>query len=195
MGLALKKEKYTWQDYLDWSDDERWEVIEGVAYNMTPSPSFTHQKIAGNVYGILRDKLRGKPCTPAIAPLDVYLDDINFVQPDVMVVCDKNKLKEKIYGAPDVIIEVLSPHTSLKDKREKKALYERNGVKEYVIVDPLEQYVERFLPGPDGSYSKGDVFGPKEVLPLKSLDGLEISLWEVFEVEGPEKKLEISTSR
>lgn len=190
MGLALKDDKkYTWQDYLTWPDSERWEVIDGTAYNMTPSPSFNHQKIVGNIYGILREKLRGKPCTPAIAPLDVYYDDTNFVQPDVMVVCDKSKIKDRIYGAPDLIIEVLSPHTSLKDKREKKGLYERFGVKEYIIADPLEQYVERFFIGHDG-YSKGDVFGPKEVMPLKSLEGLEINLWEVFEVESPEEKSE-----
>lgn len=190
MGFALKEDKkYTWQDYLTWPDSERWEVIDGVAYNMTPSPTTKHQMLTGNLFGILSNHLKGKPCRALIAPLDVYYDDTNFVQPDVMVVCDKNKIKEKIYGAPDVIIEVLSPHTSLKDKREKKDLYERFGVKEYIIVDPLEQYVERFFIGSDG-YGKGDVFGPKEVMPLKSLEGLEINLWEVFEVEGPEEKFE-----
>lgn len=116
----------------------------------------------------------------------MYLDDTNFVQPDVLVVCDKKKVRDKIYGAPDLIIEVLSPATSLKDKREKKALYERFGVTEYIIADPLEQYVESFHLGPDGSYSKGDVFGPREVLPLKFLGGIEIKLWEVFEVEEAE---------
>lgn len=189
MGYALKKNegdcKFTWNDYLSWPDSERWEVIDGVAYNMTPSPTVRHQVLAGNLHNILKNGLKGKKCRAFIAPLDVYLDDTNFVQPDVLVVCDESKIKDKIHGAPDLIIEVLSPSTSLKDKREKKTLYEKFGVKEYIIVDPLEQYVERFHLGANGSFSVGDVFGPKEVLPLKSLEGLEIALWEVFEVEGP----------
>lgn len=186
MGLAQKKDtKYTWQDYLGWPDTERWEVIDGTAYNMTPSPSVRHQTLAGNFFSIMDKHLKGKLCRVFVAPLDVYLDDLNFVQPDVMVICDKTKIRDKIYGAPDLIIEILSPATALKDKREKKALYERYGVKEYVIVDPLDQFVERFFLGQDGTYDKGELYGPQEVINLKSLEGLEISLWEVFEVEGP----------
>ena len=111
----------------------------------------------------------------------------DVVQPDVFVVCDEKKITEaNIHGSPDLIIEVLSPAIALKDKREKKALYEKHGIKEYIIVDPTDQYVERFLFGEDGLYRKGDIFGPMEVLPIVGLEGIEISLWEVFEVEGPE---------
>lgn len=192
MGYALKEDKkYTWQDYLNWPDSERWEIINGEAYNMTPAPVIKHQDIAGNFFSILKQKLSGRQCRPFIAPTDVVLSEHDVVQPDLLVVCDKKKITAaNIQGAPDMVIEVLSPSTALKDKREKRDLYERFGVKEYLIVDPTEMYVERFLLGSDGGYGKGDVFGPKEVISLKSLDGLEINLWEVFEIEGPEEKIE-----
>ncbi len=189
MGNKLKKKgdrKYTWQDYLIWLEEERWEVINGEAYNMTPSPTFRHQKIAGNLYRILGNKLQGKRCIPIIAPLDVYLDDYNFVQPDVMVVCDEKKIRDKVYGAPDLIIEVISPATSLKDKREKKSLYERFSVKEYIIVYPEDLFIERYyLEGE--RYKEPDILGTQEILKLCSLEGIDIPLWEVFEIEIPEE--------
>lgn len=189
MGLALKKEKkYTWQDYLSWPEGERWEVIEGEAYCMTPAPSTKHQDIVINFITQLKQKLAGRPCRPLVSPTDVVFSEYDIVQPDILVVCDKKKITEtNVQGAPDMVAEVLSPSTSIKDKREKKALYERYGVMEYIIIDPLEQYVERFFIGSDGIYDKGEIVGPKEVLPLKSLEGIEICLWEVFEVESPEK--------
>jgi Uma2 family endonuclease len=193
MALPLRKgadRKFTWSDYLTWPDEERWEVIDGVAYNMTPSPTSRHQMLAGNFYRILANRLSGHRCRVFIAPLDVYFDDTNFVQPDVLVVCDEKKIKDRIYGAPDSVLEVLSPRTSLKDKREKRSLYERFGVKEYIIIDPLEEYVERFYLADGGIYGKGEVFGPLEVLPLRALEGVTVNLWEVFEVAGPEEKVE-----
>lgn len=178
------EKKYTWQDYLAWPDEERWEVIDGVAYGMTPSPSSRHQVVAGNFFALVRERLRGKSCRVFVAPLDVYLDDFNFVQPDVMVVCDEKKIRDRIYGAPDLVVEVLSPATSLKDKREKKDLYEKFGVREYVIVHPEEMLVERFFLS-EGGFKGPDVFGSQEVLPLLFLDGVEVLLWDVFEVEPP----------
>lgn len=178
------EKKYTWQEYLTWPDDERWEVIDGAAYDMTPSPSFQHQKVAGAFHAILREKLKGTRCVAAIAPLDVYLDDFNFVQPDVLVVCDEKKIRDRIYGAPDLVVEVLSPSTSVKDRREKKSLYEKFGVREYVIVHPEEMLVERFFLG-EGGFGGPDVFGSQEVLPLLFLEGMEVPLWEVFEVQPP----------
>ena len=188
MPLARKTErKFTYTDYVTWPNDERWELIDGQAYNMTPAPSFRHQKIVFNFASLLRDALKGNPCVAGIAPTDVVLSESDVVQPDVFVVCDEKKVTEaNIQGAPDLIIEVISPATALKDKRGKKALYEKHGIKEYIIVDPTDQYVERFLFGEDGLYGKGDIFGPMEVLPIVGLEGIEIPLWEVFEVEGPQ---------
>ncbi|MBI4746005.1 MAG: Uma2 family endonuclease [Deltaproteobacteria bacterium] len=186
MSLAAKIEKrFSYNDYLTWLDGERWELIDGVAYNMTPAPSFKHQRIAGNFYRILGNKLSGKSCIPGISPIDVVLSEFDVVQPDVLVVCDKNKITTaNIQGAPDLVVEILSPSTAIKDKREKKALYERYGVREYILIDPTENYVERFVLR-DGLYGVPDIFGPQEILPLNSLEGIEIPLWEVFEVEAP----------
>lgn len=187
MGHAARKEPvrmFTFTDYLTWPDSERWEIIDGVAYNMTPAPSIRHQSAVGKIFSRLEQQLEGKPCRPFVAPTDVLLSEYDVVQPDVLVVCDKKKITDaNIQGAPDVVFEVLSPATAIRDLREKRALYERVGVKEYVIVDPVELYVERFMLGDDGTYGRGDVTGPQEVLRIGSLEGVEINLWEVFEVE------------
>ncbi len=188
MGHPLKKEtkrKHTWQDYLSWPEGERWEVINGEAYNMSPSPTERHQTITFNLGASLKEKLKGSLCRVYVAPLDVYYDDNNFVQPDVFVVCDKNKIKDRIYGAPDLIVEVLSPHTSLKDKREKKRLYERFGVLEYIIVHPEEMLVERYYLQ-ENKYTEPDIFGPEEILPIYFTEGIKIPLWEIFEIAPPE---------
>ncbi|HBI23957.1 MAG TPA: Uma2 family endonuclease [Nitrospiraceae bacterium] len=192
MRYQIKKDaekRYTWQDYLTWPDEERWEVIDGVAYDMSPSPTERHQRIVLNMGSILRTKLGSNPCKVYVAPLDVYLDDFNFVQPDVMIVCNKEKIKDRIYGPPDMVIEVISPSTSLKDKRIKKALYERFGVKEYILVHPEEMFIERYSLA-DGKFREPDIFGPQEVLNLTSVEGMDISLWEVFETAPPEAETE-----
>jgi Uma2 family endonuclease len=150
---------------------------------MTPAPSVKHQIVAGNFFNQLKQKLANKTCKPFIAPVDVILSEYDIVQPDVFVVCDKNKITEaNIKGTPDLIVEVLSPATALKDLREKKNLYEKFGVKEYVVVDPIEEYAERFLLGTDGTYNKSEIFGPYDTLSSKSLEGIEVNLWEIFEV-------------
>lgn len=184
MSLAIQTNKrYTYKDYLTWDDNERWELIDGIAYNMTPAPAFRHQRVAGIFYRILGNKLVGKPCIPGIAPTDIVMSEHDVVQPDVFVVCDKNKITDTIIkGAPDLIVEVLSPSTSLKDKREKRFLYEKFGVKEYIMIDAIECYLERYVLK-DGHYKGPDVFGPQETLRLHSLEELDIPLWEVFEVE------------
>jgi Uma2 family endonuclease len=175
----------TWSDYRSWPDDERWEIIDGVVYAMSPAPSTKHQSVAARMYSRLERGLEGKPCKPFIAPTDVKLSDLDVVQPDILVVCDPKRITSThIEGAPDLVIEVLSPTTSAKDLRQKKVLYERSGVREYLVVDPLEHYALRFLLGADG-YDKGTVFAADEMLVFVTLEGLEVPLWEVLEVEGP----------
>jgi Uma2 family endonuclease len=178
--------RYTWSDYRSWSDEERWEIIDGIAYAMSPAPSPRHQTVTGNLFGKLLQHLSGKPCRPFIAPTDVRLTETDVVQPDILVVCDAAKITPThIEGAPDVVVEVLSPTTAAKDLRQKKMLYERSGVREYIVVDPLEHYAVRFLLGPDG-FDKGTVYGPDEKLAFATLEGLEVALWEVLELPGPE---------
>ena len=176
----------TWQDYLSWPDEERWEIIDGTAYAMLPAPSTLHKNIVGRIFSRLDQQLSGKPCQPFIAPTDVKLSEQDVVQPDIIVVCDPAKITPShIEGAPEVVIEVLSPATSSRDLREKKALYEKSGVLEYVLVDPLENYAIRFLLTDDG-YDKGMVFACDELLVFERLEGLQVPLWEVFELPPPE---------
>ncbi len=186
MPLAEKiKRRYTYQDYLAWPDEERWEIIGGEAYNMSPAPGTRHQRVVNRINIFLSTHKRlPERCSVFIAPTDVVLSEDDVVQPDVLVVCDEKKITEKnIQGVPDLVVEVLSPNTAIKDKREKRLLYEKAGIREYIIIDPTEQYVERYLPDEKGSYGLPDIFGPKEVMKLKAFEEIEIPLWEVFETE------------
>jgi Uma2 family endonuclease len=144
--------------------------------------------VAGRLHSQLDRRLTGKRCVPYIAPTDVKLSDLDVVQPDILVVCDPARITDThIEGAPDVVVEVLSPATAARDLRQKKALYERSGVTEYVVVDPLELYAIRFLLT-EGGFDKGVVFGADEMLAFAMLEGLEVPLWEVFEVAGPKEE-------
>ena len=190
MPIAEKvNEKLKYQDYLGWPDDERWEIIDGIAYNMTPAPGVKHQSISRNIEVFLVNQIRlnKKECEVFDAPTDVVFDEYNVVQPDIFVVCDKAKITDdNIKGAPDLIIEVISPSTFLKDKRDKKGLYEKFGVKEYIIIYPDEEIVDR-LYLEDNKYSAPDVFNWDETIKIKSI-GLDIRLWEIFEKEVKEKE-------
>lgn len=180
--------KFTYDDYKTWPDGERWEIINGEAYNMTPAPTTRHQRISGNIFSICHGFFRGKVCIPFDAPTDVVLDEYNVVQPDIFVVCDRSKITEaNIKGVPDLVIEILSPSTGLKDKREKKGLYERFGVREYIVVDPEREMVERHrLVG--GEYKSPNIFNWDETLVSSTFPELEFPLWEVFERElSPEE--------
>ena len=176
--------KFTYQDYLAWPDNERWEIIDGVAYAMSPAPKPFHQDIILNIGSYLKNALKGKPCRPYISPIDVVLSDMDIVQPEVLVVCDPNKkTTNNIQGAPDLIFEVLSPSTAKKDRWDKKRLYAKAGVKEYILVDPDALFAERYLLQENGEYNHGEIFSDQQEIPLKSLPELALPLWEVFEVE------------
>jgi Uma2 family endonuclease len=178
--------RYTVTDYLSWNDDERWELIDGVVYNMSPAPTTRHQNIAGRLYSRLEQTLRGKPCQPFIAPVDVILSERDVVQPDVIVVCDPAKITEKnIQGAPDLVVEVLSPSTAAKDLREKKALYQRAGVREYLVIDPLEQYAQVWRQDEKQRFNEPEIYAATDVLPLQVLEGFEIALSELFDLPAP----------
>jgi len=183
MALAREKspELFSWYEYKDWPEDDRWQIIDGHAYCMAAAPNIKHQKVAGNLYATIREKLKGKPCSTFIAPTDVVFDDYNIVQPDVLVVCNKNKITDaNIQGAPDLVIEVISPSNSFMDKKQKLELYERFSVPEYLLVDPVGDLVERFRLV-DGGYGRSEIFAWYEELPLLSLPGVVINLWDVFE--------------
>jgi Uma2 family endonuclease len=190
MGSTAKRtgSGFTYADYLTWPADERWEIIGGEAYAMTPAPTLRHQKIAGNLFASFAAFFKGKTCVPFYAPTDVVLDDFNIVQPDILVVCDRGKMTDaNVQGAPDLVVEILSPSTGLRDKREKKVLYERFGVREYLVVDPEHEMVERFVLA-DGSYGSEEAFGWAETLSLAIFPELALNLWEIFDKEAPGQK-------
>jgi len=140
MNTAKKlEEKYTYKDYIKWNDSEDWEIINGEAYAMAPSPITKHQSVSGNIFFEIKQYLKGKPCK-IYSELDVVLSEENIVKPDIIIVCDKEKITEKnIKGSPDMVVEILSPSTAIKDKTIKLELYKKYGVKEYWIVDPIYQ--------------------------------------------------------
>lgn len=191
MGLAARKEtqRFTYGDYLEWDDGERWELINGEAYNMSPAPQRIHQKILGELHLQLGTQLKGKTCEVYISPFDVRLplgdekeaDIINVVQPDISVICDPKKLDKKgCIGAPDFIIEILSPANPRRDRMEKFNLYEMAGVKEYWLVTPEARMVEVFLLGPDGTYGRPQIYTEADTVKISVLKDINIDLGAVL---------------
>ena len=141
----MEYKKYTSDEFLSMNDLEgRYELIGGEIYAMSPSPSYIHQKIVTRLSRKIGDYIEDNEgeCEVIVAPSDVKLDDENTVQPDIYVVCDKSKFDEHgCVGAPDWIIEILSPSNAIRDLTQKLELYLKSGVKEYWIVDPSEKKV------------------------------------------------------
>lgn len=163
-ALNLKEyEDKTIEDYLNLPADVRVELIDGVFYDMA-APTSTHQIIAQEVFSELRNHILSKKgsCIPVMSPIDVQLDGDNrtMVQPDVIIVCDKNKItKLRVVGAPDFIVEVLSPSNWYQDTIRKLRKYRKAGVREYWIVMPDSRKILSYLfeksPDPD-EYSFDD---------------------------------------
>lgn len=131
---------YTAEDYWNLPDGQRAELIGGELYGMA-SPTWTHQRLVGGLYRILGEHIDAKklPCVAIVAPfaVNLFADDSTFVEPDMLVVCDKNKLSDRACeGAPDLVVEVVSPSSRHMDYAKKNALYSEAGVREYWIVDP-----------------------------------------------------------
>jgi Uma2 family endonuclease len=187
------KERFTYRHYKTWPDEERWELIEGRAWAMSPAPTRRHQELLGKLHMIFAEFLKGKPCKVYLSPFDVLLpagdepdDDIDtIVQPDLLVFCDRGKLRrEGAKGAPDIAVEILSPSTSKKDQREKFDLFQRHGVREYWIVDPVGKWLCRYILGPEGRFDEGELREPLRAYDSVGstvLEGLIIEPQELFE--------------
>ena len=180
---------HTYADYLEWSREYGDELINGTAYvREPPSPGRSHQKVVGEIYYQLAGALKGKPCQVYIAPSDVRLpkstepdDKIDtVVQPDVFIVCDPQKLDERgTRGAPDWVVEVLSPSTAKHDQFVKVPAYERAGVREVWLVHPLDRtlMIYRLEAGRYGPATRLDLKGQT---PLTSVPGVSIDWDEVL---------------
>lgn len=188
MSTAQKLSRpYTYADYQQWTEDERWELIDGVAYAMT-APLRIHQEVVFEVGGQIRDYLKSQSaaCKAYVAPFAVRLPKANqsdeqtdtVVEPDIIVVCDKTKLDRcGCRGAPNWVIEVLSASTALKDMNLKRDLYEKHSVKEYWIVQPEERWVMVYTLNEQGAYGKPLVLGMDEATQVLSFAGLTID-WD-----------------
>lgn len=154
MSLPSKNqnERYTFKDFLNWPEDERWELIDGIPY-MQAMPSRIHQKVSGELFRQISNYLQGKPYEVYSAPFCVRLpkndekDDetSTVVAPDLAIICDPSKLDEKgCLGAPDLIMEIISPASVKTDRVLKFNIYERAGVKEYWIVEPEGKVINVF---------------------------------------------------
>jgi Uma2 family endonuclease len=175
-------QKYSYADYAQWPEDERWELIDGVAYAMT-APQRLHQDIVSELCRQVGNYLYGKSCKFYVAPFDVRLprqDEADakvetVVQPDLSVICDPSKLdKQGCRGAPDWIIEVLSPSTALKDMDSKRSLYQRHGVQEYWIIHPEDRWILVYTLDAQGRYGQPGVFGMDEPTVVQRFPDLSI---------------------
>ena len=181
--------KYSYADYLTWDDDQRWELIDGVLYNMSPAPLIRHQEILLELSSALYGYLKGKPCRLFVAPVDVRFKDLihavddetfTVVQPDLLVVCDKSKIDAKgINGAPDICIEILSESTAYKDQSDKFMLYQKHGVREYWIVNPGLETVEVFV-NKGGNFEKPLYYRKEDTLISNVLGAFELPLSQIF---------------
>jgi Uma2 family endonuclease len=192
MGYPAKKETgyYTYTDYITWSEDQRYELIEGVIYDMSPAPSVRHQTILGELFRQISNYLVGKTCKVFMAPFDVRFlprekktDEIRtVVQPDIVIICDKTKIDAKGgIGAPDLIIEIVSPGSLKKDMQEKFTLYENEGVQEYWVVYPFDRFIMVFGLGESGRYGHPMIYSESEHIKVGIFEDLIIDLKSVFQ--------------
>lgn len=187
MNTAVKlDQRYTYRDYLSWPDEKRWELIRGVPYDMSPAPAPRHQELVSNLVYIFMTYItkNGSSCRVYPAPFDVRFsqadDTETVVQPDISVICDPKKIDDKgCVGAPDLVVEILSPSTGYKDETEKFKLYEKEGVKEYWVVNPGRQTVEVF--SFDGaSYGKPAYYIMGETLKSNVLKDFSVAMNDIF---------------
>ena len=185
---------YTYADYLTWQFEQTVELIKGKILRMA-APNRKHQDISWQLSGRFYTSFKGLPCKVYAAPFDVRLldkkksqkankDVLTVVQPDLCVICDKEKLDEKgCIGAPDLIIEILSASNSKKEMRTKKELYEENDVKEYWIIDPTHETLLQYSLQDNGIYTPPLIFVNDETVQSSVFPTLEIDLSELFESE------------
>lgn len=175
---------YTYKDYLAYDENERIEIIEGEIINMSPAPSRIHQEIVSEIHYKLKEYIKSNnlSCKVYPAPFDVILknDDEeiinskNIVQPDISVICDKNKLTEKgCTGSPDMIVEVISPYNPSNDYVRKLNLYEKFKIKEYWIINPMRKNILVYVLTENG-YDAPITYTFSDKIKVNIYDNLEI---------------------
>lgn len=189
MALPKERARYTFADVLTWDENDRIEIISGEAFMMAP-PSRIHQEILAELTRQFGNFLEGKRCRVYPAPFGVRLfeqdgdtpEDVDtMVEPDISVVCDSNKLDDHgCKGAPDLVIEILSPSTQRRDRLVKLGLYQRAGVREYWTVNPEDKTVQVMLLDDNGVLQLHEVYDRESIAKVNVLNGCFIELVRVF---------------
>ena len=185
LAALFSRNTNTIEDYFNLPDDKRAELIDGVFYDMA-QPSVWHQRVIGFIHFILLSYVRGKggKCLPLLSPIGVQLDmdEKTVVEPDVVVVCDPNKVHDRvIYGAPDWVMEVVSPSSKKRDYIIKLYKYQNAGVKEYWIVDRKQARVTVYTNLDKGEEMQVDIYSFNDEIPVGIYDDLKIDMREVLE--------------
>ncbi len=180
---------YTYADYTTWQFSEYIELIKGKIFRMSPAPALKHQRISWRMSGLVWEALRNKSCQAFAAPFDVRLYTKNkkgvstktVVQPDLCVICDTTKLDEQgCDGAPDLIVEILSPGNTKKEMRDKFDVYEDAGVQEYWLVHPTEKNVIVYILNEQGKYVGSRPYTDEDIIATPIIPALQMNLSEVF---------------
>ena len=187
--LDLSK-TYTYADYLQWKFQERVELIKGRIFQMSPAPSSNHQDISGNIYFAIKFYLlNNRNCKVYAAPFDVRLtkksknnrDVQTVVQPDICVICNRTKIdKSGCIGAPDIVVEILSPGNNKTELQNKYDVYEENGVQEYWIVSPQQKTFLKYILNQDGVYVASKLLPSNAEVTTPILPGFILKLEDVF---------------
>jgi Uma2 family endonuclease len=175
--------RYTYAEYVEWDDDMRWELIDGVPYMMS-APSRQHQELLSNLHVLFKTFLKGKSCKVYFAPFDVRLNadtfDNTVVQPDLLIVCDHSKLnKAGCAGSPDLVVEILSPSTSRYDRTLKFNTYLKSGIREYWVIDPETKTLAVHLLKDDNYVTHA--YTDEDSVHVHVLESCVINMKEVFE--------------
>ena len=179
---------YTYADYLKWTFDERLELIKGKIFKMSPAPSSAHQIIFGAIFSSIYNHLKGKKCKVFSAPYDVRLikrssdtvDVATVVQPDICVICDLSKIDSRgCLGAPEIVVEILSPGNNNKELQNKYEAYEEAGVLEYWIIHPEEKTFLKYTLT-NNCYQASKLLTVGDVISTPILPGFVLTLDEVF---------------
>jgi Uma2 family endonuclease len=180
---------YSYADYLKWEFDERLELIRGKIFTMSPGPATFHQRISWVVQGELYKYLENKSCNAFSAPFDVRLpghskddkDILSVLQPDICIICDLSKIDERgCLGAPDIVIEILSPGNNQKELKNKYEVYEEAGVLEYWIIHPAEKKIMKYALSENGKFQQSGLLTLGDNVTSPILPGFSLSLDKVF---------------
>ncbi len=183
MKAEVKEKLWTYEDYLKLEDDKRYEIINGRLEEM-PAPNFEHQDILGGIFAKIREYVNRQQIGKVLpSPFDVILSENVVVQPDIVFISNENlkNIKDgRLFGAPDLVVEIVSLGSFKRDRYEKFKIYEEFGIKEYWIVYPGERVIEVWALGESGEYELYSFAEKEGKVKSKVLKGLEVDLKEIF---------------